>query len=683
MAPAIEWPDFASIDNNLDQLVALSRYYGGDPDYVLAGGGNTSVKTDDHLYVKASGIGLAGIGPDGFVEMDRAALDALLGSSADTADEDAREAYFKEAVLAARLHPGKGQRPSVECVLHHLLPGRFVVHTHPALINMVTCAANGEALARELFGDAVLWIPYTTPGFVLAKTLHEILRGYTKRTGQRYPDAVVMGNHGLILCGDTPEEIRKISDRLCAAVRDKLGERTATPFGVVKPLPAEARPALVRVIAPALRALLAEDGALKVVAFDDSAPVIRFASGAHGKEAALAGPLCPDQIVYCKSVPLCFVPDAAEADAVMVERLRKGLEAYHTQHGFLPHVILVQGLGIFTAGDTAKSAETARELYLDSIDVMAGATQLGGIRVLDMEQRHFIENWEVEAYRRNVAAQGRTAGRMDGKVAVVTGAAQGFGREIAQELAAQGAHVVLADRNAEGACQAAEAIEGQHGPGRALAALVDVTDSASVKNLIDTVVRRYGGFDLFISNAGVVKPESVKTQSEADFDFVTQVNYKGYFLCVQQAAPILATQHLAKPDYWSDIIQINSKSGLEGSNRNGAYAGSKFGGIGLTQSFALELVEDGIKVNAICPGNFFDGPLWSDPGKGLFAQYLRTGKVAGAKSIADVRKSYEERVPMKRGCTTADVMKAVYYICEQRYETGQALPVTGGQTMLS
>jgi sorbitol-6-phosphate 2-dehydrogenase len=211
---------------------------------------------------------------------------------------------------------------------------------------------------------------------------------------------------------------------------------------------------------------------------------------------------------------------------------------------------------------------------------------------------------------------------------------------------------------------------------------MNVTDGDSVAEALHQVIRSYGGFDVLVSNAGVLKAESVKTQSARDFDFVTAVNYRGYFLCVQKAAPVLALQHRARPDYWSDIIQVNSKSGLAGSNRNSAYAGSKFGGVGLTQSFALELVEDGIKVNAICPGNFFDGPLWSDPHSGLLVQYLRTGKVPGAKTIAEVRKAYESKVPMGRGCTTPDVMKAIYYLMEQQYETGQALPVTGGQVML-
>lgn len=272
--------------------------------------------------------------------------------------------------------------------------------------------------------------------------------------------------------------------------------------------------------------------------------------------------------------------------------------------------------------------------------------------------------------------------RAAGKIAVVTGAAQGFGLEIAQDLAAQGASVVLADINETLAQAEARALSMQYGPDRAMAVGMNVTDAASIQAAIDAVIRHYGGLDVFISNAGVLKAESVKTQPEKDFDFVCAVNYKGFFLCTQAVSHVLALQHQADPAYTSDIIQINSKSGLVGSNRNGAYAGSKFGSIGLTQSFALELIEDGIKVNAICPGNFFDGPLWSNPDTGLFVQYLRTGKIPGATTIADVKKAYEAKVPMGRGCTTRDVMAAVYYLIDQHYETGQALPVTGGQVML-
>ena len=274
-------------------------------------------------------------------------------------------------------------------------------------------------------------------------------------------------------------------------------------------------------------------------------------------------------------------------------------------------------------------------------------------------------------------------GRMAGRLIIVTGAAQGFGLGIAQDLVKEGASVVLADINIGEAEKQAESLRKKHGPNRAKSVSMNVTDPVSIRSAISEIVKVFGGFDGFISNAGVVKAESVKTQPVKDFDFVTEVNYRGYFLCTQAAAQILALQHKACSDYYSDIIQINSKSGLVGSNRNGAYAGSKFGGIGLTQSFALELIEDGIKVNSICPGNFFDGPLWSDPDNGLFAQYLESGKIPGAKTIDDVKRAYESKVPMGRGCTTPDVMKAIYYLIEQKYETGQALPVSGGQVMLN
>ena len=171
-------------------------------------------------------------------------------------------------------------------------------------------------------------------------------------------------------------------------------------------------------------------------------------------------------------------------------------------------------------------------------------------------------------------------------------------------------------------------------------------------------------------------------QELKSFAFVSEVNYVGYFIITKFASRLFRLQHLSAPLWKTDIIQINSKSGLEGSNKNSAYAGSKFGSIGLTASFALELVDYNIKVNSICPGNFFDGPLWSDPESGLFVQYLQEGKVPGARNITDVKTFYEAKVPMKRGCEGSDVMRAIYYIIEQEYETGQALPVTGGQVML-
>ncbi|MCK4745547.1 MAG: SDR family NAD(P)-dependent oxidoreductase, partial [Bacteroidales bacterium] len=211
----------------------------------------------------------------------------------------------------------------------------------------------------------------------------------------------------------------------------------------------------------------------------------------------------------------------------------------------------------------------------------------------------------------------------------------------------------------------------------------DVSDPGSLENLMLETVKAFGGLDTFISNAGILRAGGLDEMDESTFDLVTKINYNAYFYGTKAASRIMRMQQEAGTPFFCDIIQINSKSGLSGSKKNFAYAGGKFGGIGLTQSFALELAPYNIKVNSVCPGNFFEGPLWSDPKNGLFVQYLDAGKVPGAKTIDDVKKHYEMQVPLGRGCRVQDVLRAVLYIMEQEYETGQAVPVTGGQTMLN
>ncbi len=280
--------------------------------------------------------------------------------------------------------------------------------------------------------------------------------------------------------------------------------------------------------------------------------------------------------------------------------------------------------------------------------------------------------------KQNIHTRPEGTGRLAGKIAIVTGAAQGFGKGIAEEMYKEGATIVIADLNAPLAQSVAESL-GE----RAISIPVNVADEESVAAMVAQTVEAFGGLDILVSNAGVVRSGPVSQLERKDFDFVTNINYTGYFLCAKYAAIVMQAQHEADPDWMGDIICVNSKSGLEGSNKNAAYAGSKFGGIGLTQSFALELCAYNIKVNAVCPGNYLDGPLWTDPERGLFIQYLNAGKVPGAKTVEDVKRFYEAKVPMNRGCLPIDVARAIFYCVEQKYETGQAIPVTGGQVMLN
>ncbi len=323
-----------------------------------------------------------------------------------------------------------------------------------------------------------------------------------------------------------------------------------------------------------------------------------------------------------------------------------------------------------------------QEVFEDWMKISFLSENFGGPHFMSERDISFIDNWEVENYRRQVAKSASAKGRAENKIVVVTGGAQGFGAGIAAHMMGEGANLVIADLNDKLGNELAATLN-KNNKGKAIFVKTDVSNAASVENLIAETVCNFGGLDVFISNAGILHAGGLDEMSPETFELMTRVNYNAYFLCAKYASAVMKLQSSLKPGYFTDIIQINSKSGLKGSNRNFAYAGGKFGGIGLTQSFALELMPFSIKVNSICPGNFFEGPLWSDPETGLFVQYLRTGKVPGAKTIEDVKARYEKQVPAGRGCRVEDVMKAIYYVMEQEYETGQAVPVTGGQEMLS
>lgn len=653
----------------VEELVQVANAFGADPEYSRAGGGNASVKVDGVLRIKPSGVPLATLAAADLVGLRNDVLLDALHSDEPVTGDPVQAAAAKALVDA----PG-GRRPSVEILFHALIPDALVLHAHPLVANALTCNTDAAALTEKLFGDEAVFVPYTDPGVPLARKVEQVREAYTARTGRPAPGTTLLGNHGIIVSGNSAAELTERAERLTATISAAI---EAGALAAPAPDPDESSLiALRNVVAPTLRGLLGTADRLAVVTSDSSELVRAVTTTPAGNAILTDGPLIPDQIVYAGSLPLVLDP-AADAAAVTA-----AVAAYRGAHGKDPVIAVVPGVVAFGAGADLAAARNALATFTDALRVARDANRIGTVRCLDAAERGFIENWEAESYRKAVAASTRS-GRMDGKVVMVTGAAQGFGLGITTELLAEGAQVVLADLNIELAEKNAVELSAQYGPGRAVAVKVNVADEQSQLDAAAEVVAIYGGVDVFISNAGVLRAEGVMTQPVADFDLVTNVNYRGYFLGVRAVAPILAAQHAARPETLFDIVEINSKSGLEGSKRNFAYAGSKFGGIGLTQSFALELIEYGIKVNAVCPGNYLDGPLWTDPERGLFVQYLRAGKVPGAQSVADVRRFYEAKVPMGRGCLPSDLAKAVYYIVDQAYETGQAVPVTGGQNMLN
>ena len=628
--------------NAIEKLVEISRKYGADSRFVIAGGGNTSYKTADRLWVKASGHALATIGEDGFAILDRSKLNPM-GEKEYSADVAEREAQVKDDLAMACIT--KDRRPSVETSLHNCMGFAYVVHLHPTLVNGLMCSADAAETCTGLFPDA-LYIEYTDPGYTLFKKVYERIKAYKAIRGQE-PQVIFLQNHGVFVAADTTEEI----DRIYADMMARLAQ-------CVKPLPdgvGEKVPASVTEIIPAIRQILSRGGrGLKTLQVTRNALVDRFL---ENPEDVLL-PFTPDIIVYCKSEYVVLDSDD------LVKEAEEKIEAYIARRGHTPKVLLVKGIGLVAVGDSAKNAGIITEVFLDAMKVAFYASSFGGAHGMEPAWIDFIDNWEVDNYRRKVES-GASAGRVEGRTIIVTGAAQGFGEGIARELMAQGANIVVADLNeVTGAATAASLNESARN-NRAIFVKTNVADMDSLQNLMKQTILSFGALDVFVSNAGVLRAGGLEAMTPENFEFVTKINYQAYFYCAKVASHIMKIETAADPEYFADIVQVNSKSGLRGSKANFAYAGGKFGGIGLTQSFALELAPFRVKVNSICPGNFYDGPLWSNPVNGLFVQYLAAGKVPGAKTVQDVKDFYLAQVPMRKGCNPEDVTKAILYAIDQ------------------
>lgn len=377
----------------LKELIETSRKYGGDDSFVLAGGGNTSYKNETTLYIKASGTTLADITADGMVRMNRARLDAIWQQQY-SSDPGERERQALADLMAAR-EAGETKRPSVETLLHELLQQQYVVHLHPALVNGLTCSANGKAVAAELYPEGMLWIPVVNPGYVLASHIRSAIESHLA-AGKEYPYILFLENHGVFVASDSLEEI----DRVYSDLRDRLSTRLARkPDVSAEPVPGDS---LLSRYAGLLAEVYEHLGIAPTLETKTilNPEVRRIVSSEEAFEVLKDFGYTPDHLVYCKAAPL-WIPQGIEDDEredFVEERVTRFLE----EHLVAPRVVAVEGAGVIAIADTHPVVENAAALFLDLVKLVAFAESFGGPQRMPKDKIDFILNWEVESYRAKV-----------------------------------------------------------------------------------------------------------------------------------------------------------------------------------------------------------------------------------------------------------------------------------------
>jgi rhamnulose-1-phosphate aldolase/alcohol dehydrogenase len=669
----------------VDALVERSHVLGSDPRVTNYGGGNTSCKatvTDpvtgepaEVLYVKGSGGDLGTLRPDGLATLRLDRLRALRGVYRGVDHEDEMVAAFDHC----RWGTG-GATPSIDTAMHALVDARHVDHLHPDAVIALAAAVDGEALTKDCFGREVAWVPWRRPGFELGLQIASLAADNPGLRG------VVLGGHGLTTWADTSDACEAISLDVIRRAERFIAERgRPDPLGAMRagyePLPPDHRRRLAGELAPHIRGLCSTDRRM-VGRLTASELVLDFL----GREAVgLLAPLgtsCPDHFIRTKVRPLLLdLPPTAPVDE-LVSRLRELHAAYRDDYagyyrrharpdsppmrGADPVIVLVPGVGMFSFGADARAARIAGEFYVNAINVMRGAEAVSSYRPIDESEKFRIEYWELEeAKLRRLPAPKPLAGR----VAFVTGAASGIGRAIAVRLAAEGAAVVLADRDAAGAKAAAEQLGG---PDVAAAIEVDVSDEAAVEAAVREAAATFGGIDLVVNNAGLSISKPLAETTSADWDLQHRVMARGSFLVSREAAKAMAAQGLP-----GDIVYVVSKNAVVAGKGNVAYGAAKADQAHQVRLLATELGPLGVRVNGVNP----DGVV---RGSGIFegAWGEERAKVYGVPP-EDLGKFYAGRTVLGHEVLPEHVADAVFALCsgELALTTGTILPVDSGVPM--
>jgi rhamnulose-1-phosphate aldolase/alcohol dehydrogenase len=675
------WNDAeAAALDGVDLLVYASRLIGAESSLVVWGGGNTSVKVveRDHrghaipvLRVKGSGSDLKSIQRKDFpgVRMDDI---RLLLERQDMSDEE------MVAYLAHALQEPGGVRPSIETLLHGFVDTYAVVHTHADAIVSLTNNDRAADVLAGVYGKDVLALEYRRPGFKISREVADAIAANPQAR------ALLLAKHGTITWGATVREAYEATIELITRAEEAIAERRRgrRAFGgprVPVSEPAERRARALDLL-PRLRGSLSRERRA-IVRYDDTPAVLEFVSSADTATVSQVGPATPDHTIYTKRLP-CFVPlDQPGDPAATWTTVQRALETFTREYTAYvdahrgpgvelldprPRVVLVPGLGMFTAGRDARTAGIVDDIYHHTIDVIGNASAFGRYVSLSAKDAFDVEYWPLELYKLTLAPPERELAR---RIALVTGGGSGIGRAVAQRLAAEGAHVAIGDVDADSARRVADEVVKTVGAGRALGLAMDVTSEASVRAAFEETVLTWGGLDVLVSNAGIAHSAPVDRMALADWERSFAVNATGHFLVAREAMRVLIRQGIG-----GALVFVATKNVMSPGKDFAAYSAAKAAEAQLGKVLALEGAPHGIRSNIVNPDAVFqDSKLWSE-------DIRRERAAAQGIPVEQLEDFYRKRNLLGARILPEDVAEAVLFLAADRSAktTGCTLTVDGG-----